>query len=207
MLMLNTIRQYVTWDTKMGFLQFKQSVVGNKYWLSFFYIHIFSIIGCLLAGLTQFSTDFLKNHKRLHRIIGKIYVYNILLINFPACFVLALFSNGGMIGIIGFCIQNLLWGYFTLMAVYYIKNKQVVQHKKFMILSYAITITALTFRGIKNIFYDESTFDYELFYGINVWISLIFNLIIAQLIIYKTNKKLSLKRNRINKDKKDHSVQ
>lgn len=54
-----------------------------------------------------------------------------------------------------------------------------------MILSYAITTTALTFRIIKNLFYNEEYHDYELFYGINVWLALFINLFIAYLVFRK----------------------
>ncbi|AZA76808.1 DUF2306 domain-containing protein [Chryseobacterium sp. G0186] len=185
-LMLKTISQYTSLDKNVGFLAFKQQVIDNPYWMTFFYIHIFSITLCLLAGLTQFSERFLNENKKLHRIIGKIYVYNILLINVPACFVLGFFSNGGLIGITGFLIQDVLWAFFTVKAILFIKKGNVTSHKNYMILSYAITTTAITFRIIKNGFYNEKYYDYELFYGFNVWLALAINLLIAYLIIRRT---------------------
>ncbi len=150
-LMLKTISQYTSFEKNIGFLAFKQQVINNPYWMAFFYIHIFSITLCLLAGLTQFSNQFLKENRNLHRIIGKTYVYNILIINVPACFVLGLFSNGGFIGIAGFLIQDILWAYFTIVAVLSIKQGNIGRHKNYMILSYAVTTTAITFRLIKNL--------------------------------------------------------
>ncbi|RXM51058.1 MULTISPECIES: DUF2306 domain-containing protein [unclassified Chryseobacterium] len=193
-LMLKTISQYTSLDKTVGFLAFKQQVVDNPYWMAFFYIHIFSITLCLLAGLTQFSPQFLRENRGLHKIIGRIYVYNILMINVPACFVLGLFSNGGLIGITGFLIQDILWAYFTVVAVLSIKKGNIIRHKNFMILSYSVTTTAITFRIIKNLFYDEKLHDYELFYGMNVWLALIINLLIAYPFLRQKNH-LSLKRN------------
>ena len=63
--------------------------------------------------------------------------------------------------------------------------KDVLLHKNFMIYSYSITLTAITFRIIKYLFFDYKLLSYDLFYGLDVWISLILNLIIAQLIIKK----------------------
>lgn len=201
MLMLKTISQYTGFDKNVGFLQFKQKVVSNPYWMAFFYIHIFSITLCLLAGLTQFSNRFLAENRVLHRVIGKIYVYNILIINVPACFVLGLFSNGGMIGITGFLLQDILWACFTAAAVSFIKKGNVPTHKKYMILSYAVTTTAITFRIIKNLIYQENRYDYELFYGLNVWASFIINLSAAYLII-RNQKGLALKADIGNENKK-----
>ena len=182
-LMLKTISQYTSFDKSIGFLAFKQQVVGNPYWMTFFYIHIFSITLCLLAGLTQFSHRFLTEDRNLHKIIGRIYVYNILIINVPACFVLGLFSNGGIIGITGFLLQDILWAYFTAAAVLYIKKGNVIQHRNYMVLSYAVTTTAITFRIVKNLFYNDARHDYELFYGLNVWAALLINLCVAYAIL------------------------
>lgn len=184
-LMLKTISQYTSLEKNIGFLAFKQQVVNNPYWMAFFYIHIFSITLCLLAGLTQFSNRFLIENRSLHKIIGKIYVYNILIINVPACFVLGLFSNGGVIGITGFLIQDVLWAYFTIAAILFIRKGNVSRHGTYMILSYAVTTTAITFRIVKNLFYDETRHDYELFYGLNVWAALMINLFIAYLMLRK----------------------
>ncbi|MEE6126701.1 DUF2306 domain-containing protein [Chryseobacterium arthrosphaerae] len=193
-LMLKTISQYTSFEKNIGFLAFKQQVVNNPYWMAFFYVHIFSITLCLLAGLTQFSNQFLAENKNLHRIIGKVYVYNILMINVPACFVLGLFSNGGLIGITGFLIQDVLWAYFTVVAVLSVKRGNIDRHKNYMILSYAVTTTAITFRLIKNLFYDEKYHDYELFYGTNVWLALVINLLIAYLILRKNSAPIAQKR-------------
>ncbi|MGG7469485.1 DUF2306 domain-containing protein [Chryseobacterium arthrosphaerae] len=193
-LMLKTISQYTSFEKNIGFLAFKQQVVNNPYWMAFFYVHIFSITLCLLAGLTQFSNQFLTENKNLHRIIGKVYVYNILMINVPACFVLGLFSNGGLIGITGFLIQDILWAYFTVVAVLSVKRGNIDRHKNYMILSYAVTTTAITFRLIKNLFYDEKYHDYEFFYGTNVWLALVINLLIAYLILRKNSAPIAQKR-------------
>ncbi|MDG4654884.1 DUF2306 domain-containing protein [Chryseobacterium arthrosphaerae] len=193
-LMLKTISQYTSFEKNIGFLAFKQQVVNNPYWMAFFYVHIFSITLCLLAGLTQFSNHFLTENRKLHRIIGKVYVYNILIINVPACFVLGLFSNGGLIGITGFLIQDILWAYFTIVAVLSVKRGNIDRHKNYMILSYAVTTTAITFRLIKNLFYDEKYHDYELFYGTNVWLALVINLLIAYLILRKNSAPIAQKR-------------
>lgn len=201
LLMLKTISQYTGFDKNVGFLKFKQNVISNPYWMAFFHIHIFSVTLCLLAGLTQFSSRFLAENRALHRWIGKIYVYNILIINVPACFVLGLFSNGGMIGITGFLLQDILWAYFTVAAVFFIKKGSISTHKKYMILSYAVTTTAITFRIIKNLIYQENRHDNELFYGLNVWASLLINLSAAYLII-RNQKGLAFKADIGNKNNK-----
>lgn len=197
--MLKTIQQYSTFDKQIDFLAFKQAVIHNKIWLASFYIHIFSITFCLLAGIIQFSKTVLNNYPALHRYIGKLYVYNILIINVPVCFVLGIFSNGGLLGILGFLIQNILWAYCTLQGLVAIKKKDIKQHTIFMTYSYAITVTAITFRIIKHLFYNAAIHNYTLFYGLNVWLALIINLLLAWVLI--NNRLLARKCKRIDQNK------
>ncbi len=203
LLMLNTIRLYTSFKTDVGFLQFKQDIVHNPYWRVFFYIHVFSVSLCLLAGLTQFSNRLLLEQPTIHRFIGKVYVYSTLVINVPACLVLGIFSNGGILGQIGFVVQDFLWAYFTIAAIISIKKKEILKHKNFMVLSYAITTTALTFRLVKNLFYEKSGMPYHLFYGMDVWLSMIVNIGIAIGIIARRKALSTLPSNRNRIDKYD----
>lgn len=187
-LFISTITQYITSDKTVGFLAFKQAVVNNRLWMLCFYLHVFSVVFCLFAGFTQFSQGFLMQYRKVHKLIGRMYVYNIVCINFPVALVMGVFSNGGILGATGFVFQDFLWLYFTVYAVVYAKRKKMAQHRNFMILSYAITTTAITFRLIKYLFYDALSIDYTLFYGLNVWAALVLNLMAATIII-RTNKK------------------
>jgi hypothetical protein len=184
--MLNTGLQYSSFKTDIAFLKFKQDIVNNKFWLFFFYVHAFSISICLLAGLSQFSSNFLKNNPKEHKLIGRIYFYNVMLINFPACFILGFLSNGGIIGKIGFIFQNILWGYTTYKSVQHIKNGDIKKHQIFSYFSYAITFTAITFRLNKYVFYDFNLLNYETFYGLNVCVSLFIKLIATYFFINNT---------------------
>jgi len=67
-----------------GFLAVKQDYIHIKVWRTAFYVHVFSSILTLLAGFTQFSSYILKEHRGLHRFMGKLYVFAVLFINFPA---------------------------------------------------------------------------------------------------------------------------
>jgi len=71
-LMLHIILGYSFFEDDVQFLLLKKNYIDNRVWKSAFYIHVFSAVIALFAGFTQFSKDFLKNHKRLHRIFGKV---------------------------------------------------------------------------------------------------------------------------------------
>ncbi|MBS1563606.1 MAG: DUF2306 domain-containing protein, partial [Bacteroidetes bacterium] len=108
-LMLRTILSYTSFDDHNGFLQFKQDYIHIRVWKIAFYTHVFSSIFTLMAGFTQFSKQFLKHNRRWHRIVGRLYAYDILLINFPAGMIMAAYANGLWPSKIAFVILDSLW--------------------------------------------------------------------------------------------------
>lgn len=138
-LMLRMVADYSALRDDVDFLRFKQAYVGYWWWKSAFYIHVFTAIFALMAGPVQFSETFLRDHRPLHRIIGRLYAYDILAINFPAGMVLAVFANGMLPGRIAFVLLDSLWFSFTLIAVVAARHGQIARHREFMIRSYSMT--------------------------------------------------------------------
>ncbi|MCU0440190.1 MAG: DUF2306 domain-containing protein [Raineya sp.] len=180
-----TIYQYTTFDLNIGFLAYKQPLISNFYWKVAFYIHVFTCFICIGAGFTQFSNDTLKNYPKLHKVAGKIYVYNIMFINFPFALILGVYANGGIASKIAFILLDFLWLYFTLMGVYQIKKGEIHLHKNYMIRSYALTLTAFTLRLCKFIMSKISNWDYDSIYTFDAWMALCLNMLIAEIIIYR----------------------
>lgn len=182
--MVLTILQYVRFDLKIGFLAYKQPLVNNPFWITVFYMHVFTCFVCLIAGFTQFSPSILEQTPSTHRLMGKIYVYNVLFFNFPVGLILAIYANGGIWGKIAFSLLAILWFYFTLSSVNAIRKGNIALHKKQMIRSYALTLTALTLRLLKMIMSHYSNWSYNEVYIFDAWTALIINLSIGELIIY-----------------------
>lgn len=179
------IAQYFSFKTDIAFLQFKQAYLSNQTWLFAFYIHVFTSIFVLLAGLSQFSNFMLKNYRSLHKLIGKIYVIDILFVNFPFAMIMAIYANGGLPSKIAFATLDLLWFYFTLMAFLAVKNKDFKKHKEYMIRSYALTFSAITLRTWKYVFTHTTNLDVNIIYMIDAWLGFLPNLIVAEIIIRK----------------------
>jgi hypothetical protein len=206
-LMLRSISQYVTFNTNVGFLQVKQDYIHIPVWKAAFYIHVFSSIFTLLAGFSQFSNFVLTQHRKLHRIVGKIYAYNIMLINFPAGLIMAYYANGFLPSKIAFLILDFLWFGFTVKAVAEIRRKNVKAHKNYMIRSYALTFSAITLRTWKLVLSSMFNIEPVTLYMIDAWLGFVPNLLFAEWLIYKNNQpKLSPKRNHTN-DYKEYSKQ
>lgn len=184
-LMLLIITEHFTLKPDTGFLAVKQEYIHIKVWRTAFYIHVFSSILTLLAGFTQFSTYILKEHKRLHRLMGRIYVVAVLFVNFPSGMILAFYANGHLPSKIAFIILDSLWFWFTLKAFIEIRKGNIKAHKRFMIRSYALTFSAITLRTWKLILSTLFVIDPTTLYMIDAWMGFVPNLLLAEWLIRK----------------------
>jgi len=184
-LMVRITLPYFSLSDHTGFLVIKREVIGNRVWKVCFYVHVFTSCLLLLAGFTQFSGKVLRKRKQLHRYMGRIYVCVLLFLSGPAGFVMALYANGGVFSRIGFTILSVLWISFTALAWYYAVKKDFVQHRYFMIRSFAITVSALTLRLWKLcivLSFHPAPMDA---YRVVAWLGWVPNLLLAEWIIYK----------------------
>jgi uncharacterized membrane protein len=188
LLMLRTIIEYTSFDSTVGFLKVKQEYLAISFWKVAFYTHVFSSVFTLLAGFTQFTSLILKDYPRVHRVVGKMYVSNILLINFPAALIMAIYANGLLPSKIAFIILDCLWFWFTYKAWIEISRGHVEAHRKFMIRSYALTCSALTLRSWKLILSYYLQLDPLLLYMIDAWMGFVPNLLFAEWWIWTKGK-------------------
>ena len=183
-LMLRTIVGYMSFQDDVQFLALKQAYIHNPVWKTAFYIHVFSAVVALLAGFTQFSKEILRDNPKLHCLIGKIYVGNILFINFPVGLIMGYYANGGLIGKAAFLTLDVLWFTFTLKAYTSVRQRRFVEHKNYMIRSYALTFSAFTLRSWKfalsNLF---PAFPLPELYLIDSWLGFVPNLAVAEILI------------------------
>ncbi|NII25232.1 DUF2306 domain-containing protein [Pseudoflavitalea sp. X16] len=190
-LMLRLTASYLAFRDDVEFLRFKQDYIHNPVWKAAFYVHVFTAIIALLAGFTQFSPDFLKRYKKLHRLIGRLYAWDILVINFPAAMIMAVYANGLLPSKIAFVILDCLWFWFTYKAVIAARQKRFTEHKQYMIRSYALTFSAITLRMWKLILSNSFTIDPVTLYMIDAWLGFVPNLLLAEWIIRRSSRKRS----------------
>jgi uncharacterized membrane protein len=174
---------YFAFDDHTAFLRIKQSMIDNSIWKTSFYIHVLTSCFSIIAGFTQFSKQILRKNARLHRTIGKMYVVVVLLLSGPSGFVMALYANGGILSQTAFTILSVLWMYFTYKAFDAARNRDFAEHEKFMIRSFALTLSAITLRAWKYILvltFRPPPMDA---YMIVAWLGWVPNLIIAEIII------------------------
>jgi uncharacterized membrane protein len=169
-------------DRKFGLLSSKSTVLlTNTFWNIGFYAHIILGAIALLIGWTQFSAKIREANILLHKRIGKIYLMAVIGSSIAGIYI-GFYATGGLISSLGFIGLGIIWFYTTLKAYLFVKNKQIEQHKMYMIYSYAACFAAVTLRiwlPILQAFFG----DFATAYRIVSWLCWIPNLIVARLIV------------------------
>ena len=182
-LIYNTI-PYFSFNRHLPFLEERAVLYAKMIWRYSFYVHITAGCICMATALLQFSSWVLKKRKKIHIISGKIYVFVVLFIGAPSGFYMTFFAKGGYWERACFMTMAIFWFYTTykgFVAAAYKKN--YVSHKFWMIRSYAMAMTATTFRIYHILFYVWGMNHFEN-YAVSLWISVIGNALVAEAIIY-----------------------
>ncbi|MBG7608979.1 MAG: DUF2306 domain-containing protein [Verrucomicrobia bacterium] len=188
-LMLRITLEYWPMRSDAGFLQIKQQYLGIKHWEAAFWIHVFTSMLPLLAGFTQFAPWILKKHSRLHRAMGKVYIFTVCFVTGPASLVMAFYANGGITSRIAFATLAVLWLVTTAVGWRKIAGRDWRRHREWMIRSYALTISAITLRAWKYLIvmaFEPAPMDV---YRLVAWLGFVPNILFAEWWIRGTRKK------------------
>ncbi|MCE3260515.1 MAG: hypothetical protein K0S12_2156, partial [Bacteroidetes bacterium] len=147
----------------------------------------------LLAGFTQFSQIIRNRYPKVHKRMGWLYVCVTVLLAGPSGLIIGIYANGGLSSRIAFCLLAILWIVFTVIAVMKILQKKVISHRIWMIRSFALALSAITLRAWKYVLvalFHPKPMDV---YQVVAWLGWVLNLIIAEIIIFKTITHVSKK--------------
>jgi hypothetical protein len=187
LLLIRNTLPYFSFSKDFSFIQERAVLFLKPVYTYSFYLHIFAGMFCIGTALLQFSSYILKKRKPLHIWAGRVYVMVVLLIGAPTGLYMSFFAKGSFAERGLFMFMAISWFFFTLKGFTSILNKQVLAHKIWMIRSYAMALTAVTFRVYYIIFYLYDV-PLTLNYEVSLWISVIGNLMIAEYIIYRKSK-------------------
>ena len=95
----------------------------------------------LLSGPIQFSSRFRRRYLKFHRVLGRIYVVSVFI---GAATGVALAT--GRPGFSGTSMQAAAWIVCTTAAFLTARNRQILQHRQWMVRSYAVTFTFVSSR-------------------------------------------------------------
>jgi hypothetical protein len=181
---------YLSFKPGIEFLETKQLVYHLPWYRYSFYFHIFSSVVLVFTGFLQFNRYILKNTPRFHRISGAIYLVVVLFLSGPSGWILSLYANGGILAKVSFLTLTSLWWITTLLAYYYLRKHEYLQHGNWMARSYSLTLSAVTLRFYAYLFdVFGVSFDPITTYTLLAYLSWIPNLTIAEWIIRKETMK------------------
>lgn len=132
----------------------------------------------LITGALQVNTRLRKNHPGLHRKLGWLYVFACTW-GGVAALILAAQSTGGMVAHLGFSGLGIGWLITTTLAFKYIRDRNIVAHRRWMLRSYALTLAAVTLR----IYLPASQvagIDFESAYRVIAWLCWVPNLVAVE---------------------------
>jgi hypothetical protein len=186
LLIYNTI-PYFSFDTNFAFIEERSLLFQGSIYHAAFYIHIAAGALCIGTALVQFSRAILKKATALHRISGKIYVFVVLFLGAPTGLYMAFFAKGSLWERSLFLFMAVWWFLTTLYGLTTIHKRNVVAHKIWMVRSYAMAMTAVTFRVYHLLFYMLG-WDHLENYELSLWISVIGNMFVAEWFIYRQSR-------------------
>lgn len=181
--------EYFPYSTDVGFLQIKQQYIDIDHWRIAFFIHVYASLWVLFAGFTQFSERLRALNPRLHRVVGYIYAFDIILITGPAGLVMGFYANGGATSRIAFVMLAIGWIWFTAMAVKKAKDGDYTTHRDYMIRSFALTASALTLRAWKWGINNTVELPPMDVYRAVAWLGWVPNLLFAEILIRYRRRK------------------
>lgn len=188
-----TTMVYWNFRPDVNFLLTKQDIVQDPVWRTVFYFHITGGMLSIALGPLQFIKKLRERYLFVHRSIGKIYVFAILVIGAPTGLYMAFYANGGAYASFGFILMSILWFYTTWKGLTTVIKGQILQHQQWMIRSYAVTFSAVTLRLWVPFLSRNYLMEIDEIIIITAWISWLFNLIIVESWIYLKMNKLKTK--------------
>ena len=131
----------------LPYLSFSESLYGPYFWPRRWglVLHVAGGITALIVGLAQLWLGLTHRAATLHRALGKLYV-GVILVASIAGFYLALTIHGNPPYGSGLFFLCVAWVITTSMAVFAIRRRNLLQHRQWMMRSYAVTFAFVTFR-------------------------------------------------------------
>ena len=180
--MHTVLRNFVVDPNFEKLLLGKSGFVPTHTWLFVLRLHIVLAVVALLAGALNLVGRLRRRHINIHRYLGRTYVLSILLNYFPSIY-LSCFATGGVAGALGFFALNFVWIGTTYKAYRSARNREIAEHRRWMIRSYAVTLANLQLYVWKTVLSKIAGLDYESAYIAAVWSCWIGGLLVAEMLI------------------------
>jgi len=186
LLVKNTL-PYFSFKQDFSFIEERAILFLKPVYKYSFYVHIFAGMFCVLAALTQFSSYILKKRRAVHVWMGKVYVFVVIILGAPTGLYMSFFAKGSYAERLLFMFMAFYWLYTTIKGLHAIRQRNVLSHKNWMIRSYSMAMTAVTFRVYHILFYYYGV-DHLHNYEVSLWISVLGNMLVAEYFIFRKSR-------------------
>lgn len=143
-----------------------------------FTLHITAAPIALLIGGFQFFPKLRARFLTTHRWMGRIYVTAVL-VGGVSGLVLAYGNENGDLTRLGFALLSIFWLACTALAIRHAIARRIVEHRKWMVRSFALTFAGVTLRLYLVIFFATG-FEYSEAVVYLAWIAWVPNLLFAE---------------------------
>jgi hypothetical protein len=132
-------------------VQWNDATYGS-FWprLGYFVPHMLGGLVAIVIGPLQFWPRIRNRHPKVHRITGRVYLTSIL-VGALGGIGLVFTTAGPVAYAAGLFALSLAWLLTSSMAFFAIKRRDFIQHKEWMIRSYVVTFSFVTFRVVTDL--------------------------------------------------------
>lgn len=146
------------------------------------YLHVFSAAVALLLGPFQFWAGLRRDHIRIHRWSGRLYLgFGVLLGGLSGLYI-AQFAFGGPVARLGFAMLAVCWLYTGLRGFLAIRRGAPGEHRRWMLRNFALAFAAVMLR-----LYVPATvaagIDFAAAYAAIAWLCWLPNLLLVELML------------------------
>ncbi|GKU77546.1 DUF2306 domain-containing protein [Paenibacillus sp. L3-i20] len=151
-------------------------------WLNVMRVHAILACVAMIVGITNFSKRFLRSFPKWHRINGYLYLICVFFVVLSSGY-MAPYSTGGKINSVAFNLLSMVWFAMTVIAIIKIRKKQLDQHRKWNIRSYAFCFTNMFIHLYSSILHYGFGVSYVESYTIGIFATIPTLFILAEYVI------------------------
>jgi len=158
----------------------------NRFWGTycvFFYIHILTSPLVLLSGLILPFERIRMRHGKLHRNLGRIHVFTILICLVPSGMAMSAEAFAGWRAGLSFFVLSLLTGTCAVLGVLQARRRWFDSHRRWMVRCYVLLCSAVVLRMISGAASVIGFEDPETAYCVAAWTSWIVPVAICEIVL------------------------
>jgi hypothetical protein len=164
-------------------VQWNEASYGS-FWprLGYFVPHLLGGLVAIVAGPFQFWPRIRTFHPKVHRVTGRVYLAGIL-VGALGGIALAVTTQGPVPYAAGLFALALAWLLTASLAFFAIKRRDFVQHKEWMIRSYVVTFSFVTFRLVTDVLAYFGLGEQMVNYTLMAWAAWALPLLVTEAVI------------------------